>query len=103
MVAAEDLSDDSIVEALTTGDFYSSTGVTLISEETTKTEISLEIKQERDHIYKTIFSGLNGDVLSQAVGTSATYKITGDETYVRATIYSSSGQKAWTQPVFVGR
>lgn len=103
MVAAEDLSADSIVEALTTGDFYSSTGVTLISEETTKTEITIEIKEERDHIYKTIFSGLNGDVLSQSVGTSATYKITGNETYVRATIYSSSGQKAWTQPVFVGR
>ena len=103
MVAAKELSVSSIVEALTTGDFYFSTGVSLVSDVTTKTEITLEIEEEKDFIYKTIFSGQNGDVLSQSVGASATYKITGNETYVRATIYSSSGGKAWTQPVFVER
>lgn len=103
MVAARELSVDAIVEALATGDFYFSTGVTLRSNATTKTEISFEIQEERDFIYKTIFSGQHGDILSQSVGASASYKITGNETYVRATVYSSSGEKAWTQPVFVER
>ena len=103
MVAAKELSVDAIVEALVTGEFYFSTGVTLGSNTTTKTEISLQIQEERDFIYKTIFSGQHGDILSQAVGPSATYKITGHETYVRATVHSSFGGKAWTQPVFVER
>ena len=101
MVPAKDLSVPSIMECLTIGDFYFSTGVTLATHVTTENEINIEIEQESDFIYKTIFSGLNGDLLSQSVGTSAHYKIAGNETYVRATIYSSSGGKAWTQPVFV--
>ncbi len=101
MVPAKDLSVPSIMECLTIGDFYFSTGVTLVTHVTTENEINIEIEQESDFIYKTIFSGLNGDLLSQSVGTSAHYKIAGNETYVRATIYSSSGGKAWTQPVFV--
>ena len=100
MVSADELSVSSIVEGLATGEFYSSTGVTLVSYGANYNEVTLKITREKDYLYKTIFTGLNGDVLSQSVGLSANYQLTGDETYVRATVYSSTGQKAWTQPVF---
>ncbi len=65
------------------------------------TKIEIQIQEERDFIYTTVFSGNNGDVLAQVSGLDASYKINGNETYIRATITSSSGGKAWTQPVFV--
>lgn len=101
MVAAKDLSIDAVVCALEEGQFYSSTGVTLVSYFYDDREIRIEIQEERDFIYTTIFSGKNGDVLAQTSGANASYKIKGHETYIRATISSSSGGKAWTQPVFV--
>ncbi|MEE2885772.1 MAG: CehA/McbA family metallohydrolase [Chloroflexota bacterium] len=101
MVGAKDLSIDAIVSALATGEFYSSTGVILGSYSQDDTKIEIQIQEERDFIYTTVFSGNNGDVLAQVSGLDASYKINGNETYIRATITSSSGGKAWTQPVFV--
>ena len=101
MVGAKDLSIDAIVSALATGEFYSSTGVILGSYRQDDTKIEIQIQEERDFIYTTVFSGNNGDVLAQVSGLDASYKINGNETYIRATITSSSGGKAWTQPVFV--
>ena len=101
MVSANDLSIDGIVSALADGQFYSPTGVTLSSYFYDDMEIKIEIQEEHDFIYKTVFSGKNGDVLAQTSGPHASYKITGQETYIRATVYSSSGGKAWTQPIFV--
>jgi hypothetical protein len=63
--------------------------------------ISLEIEQESDFIYTTTFSGKDGEVLAEEIGLTASYSIKGDEGYIRATVRSSSGGKAWTQPVFV--
>ena len=63
--------------------------------------IHLEIEQERDFIYTTTFTGRRGVVLAQEVGLQASYRVGGDEGYVRATVSSSSGGKAWTQPVFM--
>ena len=101
MVAAKELSKDAVVCALEEGRFYSSTGVTLHSYRHDDTKIEIQIQQERDFIYTTVFSGNNGDVLGQVSGLHPSYKINGNETYIRATITSSSGGKAWTQPVFV--
>ena len=44
---------------------------------------------------------MNGRVLSERIGTAAHYSIKGDEGYVRATVISSTGAKAWVQPVFL--
>ena len=51
-------------------------------------------------VYVTTFSGLDGETLSEVEGRTATYQIKGDEGYIRATVRSSSGTRAWTQPVF---
>jgi len=98
---AEELSREAIMDALTTGNFYSSTGVTLEELEMDRSSVSVKVEEERDFIYVTTFVGKGGVELDQVEGCEATYKIRGDEGYVRAVVMSSSGPKAWTQPVFL--
>ena len=101
VVRASELTVNTIVDGLATGEFYSSTGIVLTELEQSMESISLEIEPERDFIYTTTFSGKDGKMLAEEVGLSVSYSVVGDEGYVRATVRSSSGGKAWTQPVFV--
>lgn len=126
-VHAEKLEPNAIMAAFKAGDFYASSGVTLKSvafDEASRT-ISIEINPDGDAEFVTQFIGtpksfgdggktpLNskkvGSILSTANGLNASYKLTGEELYIRAAITSSKaaanpsfeGQKmqAWTQPV----
>jgi hypothetical protein len=99
-VRAEELSTEGILAALESGEFYASTGVVLSELEISEGRISLKVEPHRDFIYTTTYVGQGGRVLSQVVGTEAHYAMRGDEGYVRATVASSRGSKAWTQPVF---
>ena len=101
MVRADELSSPAIVEGLASGSFYASTGVTLTELEVSKGAIRVEIEQEHDFVYTTSFTGAKGVSLDEVVGREAAYEVRGGEGYVRATVRASSGQKAWTQPVFV--
>ena len=101
MVRAAGLTREAIVEALASGDFYASTGVTLVKFEVSEESIHLGIEQVRDSVYSTRFTGRDGVVLAECTGLEAAYHIRGDEGYVRATVASSSGTRAWTQPAFV--
>lgn len=101
MVQAEELSTEAIVEALASGRFYASSGVTLETVEAGPDRLALKVQPTRDFIFTTSFIGRDGKVYAQSVGTEASYSIRGDEGYIRAVVTSSSGQKAWTQPVFV--
>ena len=101
VVEAEELSADAIVSGLADGHFYSSTGVTLTALESTEERISLSIEQYATCLYRTVFSGPDGRVFAERDGLEPAYDLNGDEGYVRATVYSSLGVKAWTQPVFV--
>jgi hypothetical protein len=94
------LESEAIVEALASGDFYSSTGVSLSQLEVSADRLAIKIEQQRDYIYTTRFTGKCGKLLSEVVGTEAIYEVKGDEQYVRATIASSAGTRAWIQPVF---
>jgi hypothetical protein len=127
MVHASRLEPNAIIAAFKAGDYYFSSGVTLKSvayDEATKA-ISLEINPDSDAEFVTQFIGtpksfsdggktpLNsekvGSILATANGLKPSYKLTGDELYVRATVTSTKaaanpsfeGQKmqAWTQPV----
>ena len=100
MVRAGELTRDAIVDGLAAGDFYASTGVTLSRLESGPGGIALEIEQERDFIYTTRFTGRGGEPLAETTGLAAEYETAGHEGYVRATVVSSSGPRAWTQPVF---
>ena len=101
MVRAFELTKDAIVEALASGEFYASTGVTLTDLDVSKESIHLGIEEKQSDMYATTFTGQDGTALAQEAGTEATYRIRGDESYVRATVASSSGTRAWTQPVFL--
>ena len=101
VVEAEDLSVDAIVGGLAEGRFYSSTGVTLTELEATDERISLTIDQYATCLYRTVFSGPDGRMFAECEGLEAAFDIQGDEGYVRATVYSSLGVKAWTQPVLL--
>ena len=101
MVRAGTLSQDAIVEALASGEFYASTGVVLDDLQTSDDTISLSIEQYHDFIYTTRFIGRNGHVYGEIVGTQAEYSVRGDEGYVRTSVTSSSGPRAWIQPVFL--
>ncbi len=100
VVKASEFSIDAIVEGLANGNFYSSNGVTLSNLVISQDSIQLEIEPDRSAIFVTTFSGREGMVLKEVEGLEATYEIDGDEGYVRATVMSSNGFKAWTQPMF---
>ena len=100
VVQAAEPTQEAIVEGLASGRFYASTGVTLTQVECSPEGIALEVEQERDFVYTTRFTGKEGALLAECTGTTARYRATGDEDYVRATVTCSSGPRAWTQPVF---
>ena len=111
MVKAPALSAPSIIEAMEKGDFYSSSGVSLSSIQTTKESFSFKISTEKGVTYKTWFVGtrnnfknskdvakrnsLNpsaagiGEILGQTDSIEPKYNFKGDELYVRAHVVSS--------------
>jgi hypothetical protein len=101
IVNAAALDQKSVMEALDRGDFYSSTGVELESYSATEREIHIAVKQERWSKYRIQFIGRDGRVLSEAVESPASYKVRGNEGYVRVRVAESNGKMAWTQPEFI--
>jgi hypothetical protein len=139
MVRAKTLAPGALIEAMEKGDFYASSGVLLDDIHNNKKELSLKIKQENGITYKTIFIGTRkgydpssepvivegnpiqatrryskdiGAVLAEVAGANPTYKLTGNEIYVRAKVISSKPKSnpttegdfetAWIQPVITG-
>ena len=101
-VRAPRLESKALIEALERGEFYSSTGVELLSLATTATSITVSVRTERQSRYRIQFIGRQGRVLSETTSSPATYTFKGDEGYVRAKVIESNGKLAWIQPVPVG-
>ena len=101
VVRAEALEVEAILDGLSHGRFYSSTGVELDDLEQSAEAVSLSVTTEKDFIYTTAFIGRGGKVLHESTGPEASYDPSGEEGYVRAVVRSSSGTKAWTQPVLI--
>ena len=97
---AAELTTDSIMTALDTGEFYSSTGVELEEMSREGGTLKLTIKERRPFKYTTEFVGANGKVLAKSIELAASYTLKPGEKYVRATVTASDGSKAWVQPVF---
>ena len=103
MVRAPELEADSIVDAMRAGEFYASTGVALDRLECGPEGIRLSICPEGDALFTTRFIGTDGAVLKEIFGQEAEHEPRGDETYFRASVISSTGSRAWTQPMFTRR
>ncbi len=102
VVRADTLSPRAILEAIERGDFYSSTGVELRDLRVSASEVTLDIRTTAFSKYRVRFTGRGGRLLSEVTTNPASYRPTGSEGYVRATVLESNGAKAWTQPVRVG-
>ena len=116
MVRAAALAPEALYQAMNTGDFYASTGVELKDFAAGTKTYSLKIAAEKGVSYTTSFIALmkgeeQSRVVSTVVGTKATYKITGNEVFVRARVDSDKVKEnpfsegdhevAWLQPVKV--
>ena len=101
VVRAEALEVEAILDGLASGRFYSSTGVELDDLDQSAEAVSLSVTTEKDFIYTTAFIGRGGKVLHESTGPEASYEPSGEEGYVRAVVRSSSGTRAWTQPVLI--
>ncbi len=119
MVRAAYLTPEHLIRAMKRGDFYASSGVTLddIQFDESARTLSLSIVSSDNATYQTDFIATLkhgkddriGRVVATAPGISPSYKMTGDELYVRAVVTSSippedpsfkdQRQQAWTQPV----
>ena len=99
--APDSLTEETILAALRQGEFYASTGIELADISPTSSELSFEIRESPGESFLTKFVGKHGRVLSEQDGLAPRYVFHGDEGYVRATIVSSDGGKAWVQPVFL--
>jgi hypothetical protein len=137
MVRATALTPEALIAALEAGDFYASTGVILKEVQRTKNRLQIEIATEPGVTYTTQFIGTRkgydarsepvrdpdgkelhtsrryspelGTVLAEVKGAKASYKLKGDEIYVRAKVISSKPkvnhsykdelEVAWTQPL----
>lgn len=137
MVRAKELSAGAIINAMTRGDFYASSGITLSDVQFKDDTLTITIEPDGDATFTTQFIGTLkdhddrsepvvdkegntlqitrkysadiGNVLAEVKGTSAIYKLTGNELYVRAIITSNKPpvnpsfkdqmKQAWTQPV----
>ena len=102
-VKAEELTPQAILEAIESGEFYATSGVTIAEIQVTDSEYRIEIEPRASWAEKTTtyFIGEGGKILAESLEPVAVYRFEGGEKYVRARVESSGGDKAWTQPVFL--
>jgi hypothetical protein len=104
-VFAEEASAPAICEALAMGRFYASSGATLVRIAVVGEMFSVWPKQAGARVD---FIGAGGEILARVrpeagatVGAEAraeaSYRLRGDERYVRARVVLPSGKSAWTQ------
>ena len=103
VVKASSLDAREILENLERGWFYASTGPVLADVQAEGSTLSVRIAPQGNFRYTTVFTGEGGRELARVGGESPTYRLKGDETYVRATVIDSGGRTAWVQPVWVER
>jgi len=101
MVKAPVLTTTDIVGAIENGQFYSTTGLILKDVQISDSGYRVDIEANSETRYTTTFIGKDGRILKEVFGPSAVYNFKGDEMYVRARIFASSGRFACTQPVFL--
>jgi len=135
MVRARHLTPESLITAMKSGDFYASTGVTLreVHFDASTGQLSIQIEPDGQATFTTQFVGTAKDaditgspgpatqratrvyseqigrIFATVPGTSPSYRLSGQELYIRAVITSSRPhpvpvwpgqlQQAWTQPV----
>ena len=101
VIKADSLSRNALRSAFDDGHFYASTGAELEEYSLSENGMRIIVKNFHDHVASFEFIGENGEILQHSIGLKAGYEFTGDETYVRVRIATTSGCHLWTQPVFL--
>ena len=99
IVLANELSEQSILEAIRKGSFYASMGPDFEALDIDDSRLRVKIKGG----YDIKFIGARGKILKDTVGgmhLEAEYRIRGDEGYIRIETSDRVGKKAWTNPIF---
>ena len=114
MVRARSCTTRALLAAIERGDFYASSGVTLEDVSFDGAALAIEICGQAGADYVTEFIGTTktgepGEILARARGLNPSYRLRGDELFVRATITSTllaqnpvwkdQRRQAWVQPV----
>jgi hypothetical protein len=93
----------SIRDALRRGDFYASTGVLLDDVVFRDGVLEVRVAEATAGDVEIAFISDGGKVIRSVTGRSARWDTRGTTaTYVRADVVSTTGARAWTQPVFLG-
>ena len=104
-VFSENLNKSSILESMSSGDFYASTGVELGDFTISKKEIILEINDlengSKKNQYTFNFITNKGVISDQITGLSGRYYPSKNDVYVRVEIICSNGTRLWTQPIWI--
>jgi hypothetical protein len=103
VVRASELTQPAILASIQRGDFYASTGVDIDDYTSTASSVTVAIKEARHAKFRTEFFGRGGKLLHSTTANPATYRIRGNEGYVRARVTDSNGDRAWLQPVWLRR
>lgn len=98
MVLCENRTKQDILKALSEGSFYASSGVFIDKISAEEDTITVTAEKLPVEFY---FIGKYGEVLKRETGFSASYRCSGEETYVRVELRREDGAFAWTQPFFV--
>ena len=99
-VRTTELSERAVLDAIDTGEFYSSTGVELAEVARLHDGLRIRIEQAGDFRYTTRYIGVFGKVLAESEDLVSDYTLQPGDKYVRAVVTDSMGWQAWIQPVF---
>ncbi len=100
VVNAERESEAALMEGMRLGNFYASSGVIIHDMKMSRDEIVIEMEPYVSELFTTVFRGKDGRELATVEGQEVRFVPPGGEMYVRATVCSSRGSKAWSQPLF---
>ncbi len=90
-----------MADAISRGNFYSSTGVEIKDIKIDSLKIELLLSNEEGWGFKTFFIGKKGEILKIDEFLQPSYTFSRKDIYVRARIERSDGAYAWAQPIFV--
>ena len=101
VVQTNDFSEAGLLESMSAGAFYSSSGIVIDDMKVARDEIVIDMAPYDSEKFTTIFYGEGGKQLAVEHGDSVRFVPPSTEKYVRATVHSSrEAFKAWTQPLF---
>lgn len=99
MVKAEELSHQSIMQAILKGSFYASTGPAI--EEFYVQDGIAHLKTSPCKTHTFYATNLRGFAQHVAGATEFSYRLNGKEKFIRAFCEDNNGNKAWSQPIYL--